>query len=344
MIPIRNIYYMLSYAFQVLKEGSYKSLAAEDFQNMADLCAGILIKGISTQLKRGLNRDYLSRTEPLSTLTGKLDISESIKTQAILRHQMVCTHDEFTTDTELNRILKSTVLLLLKMDVDKSRKKELRKLMMFFSDVAEIDVHRINWNYRYDRNNNSYEMLMSVCYLVVKGLLQSQSDGTVRLREYLDEQRMSRLYEKFLLEYFRKEHPELKANASHIPWQLDDDMDELLPLMKSDITLTCGEKVLIIDAKYYSKMTQEQFGVKSLHSNNLYQIFTYVKNKEAELADQPHEVSGMLLYARTDENILPDHDYSMSGNKISVRSLDQDREFKDIATDLDGIAKGFVEK
>ena len=33
MIPIRNIYYMLAYAFQVLHEQGYKDVAAEDFRN-----------------------------------------------------------------------------------------------------------------------------------------------------------------------------------------------------------------------------------------------------------------------------------------------------------------------
>lgn len=42
MIPIQNIYYMLSYAFQVLQEQGYRSVAAENFQNTADLCAAIL--------------------------------------------------------------------------------------------------------------------------------------------------------------------------------------------------------------------------------------------------------------------------------------------------------------
>ena len=45
-------------------------------------------------------------------------------------------------------------------------------------------------------------MLISICYLVVKGLLQTQSDGTIKLMDFLDEQRMHRLYEKFILERY----------------------------------------------------------------------------------------------------------------------------------------------
>ena len=39
--------------------------------------------------------------------------------------------------------------------------------------------------------------------------------------DLLDEQRMCRLYEKFILEYYQKEHPEVTASATQIPWQLD---------------------------------------------------------------------------------------------------------------------------
>lgn len=100
MIPVQNIYYMLSYAFQALQAQNYKDLATEKFHNTAELCAAILDKGISVQLKRGLGRDYLPKSESLSTLQGKLNISESIKTQTLLKKQMICTYDEFSTNTQ----------------------------------------------------------------------------------------------------------------------------------------------------------------------------------------------------------------------------------------------------
>lgn len=337
MISVQNIYYMLSYAFQVLNEQGYKDIATEQFDNVAELCAAILSKGIAVQLKRGLGKEYIPQTEALSSLCGKIDITESIKTQSLLRKQLICTYDDFTVNSYLNRILKSTMELLLHADISKARKKALRKLMIYFADVDVLDVHTINWNIRYDRNNQTYRMLVSVCYLVVKGLLQSNTDGSTRLMDFIDEQRMCRLYEKFILEYYHKEHPEITARASQIPWQLDDGVSDMLPIMQSDITLSKGDRTLIIDAKYYAHNTQTQYDVQTLHSGNLYQIFTYVKNKDTEYGDVPHEVSGMLLYARTDEQIQPNHVYSMSGNKISVRTLDLNCDFVEIAKYLDDI-------
>jgi len=338
VIPVQNIYYMLSYAFQVLNEQGYKDIATEQFDNVAELCAAILTKGIAVQLKRGLGKEYIPQTEALSSLRGKIDITESIKTQSLLRKQLICTYDDFTVNCYLNRILKSTMELLLHADISKARKKALRKLMIYFADVDVLDIHTINWNIRYDRNNQSYRMLISICYLVVKGLLQTNSDGSTRLMDFIDEQRMCRLYEKFILEYYRKEHPEITARASQIPWQLDDGFSDMLPIMQSDITLSKGNRTLIIDAKYYAHNTQTQYDVHTLHSGNLYQIFTYVKNKDAEYGDAPHEVSGMLLYAKTDEQIQPDHVYHMSGNKISVKTLDLNYNFEKIAWQLDTIS------
>lgn len=341
MIRIQNIYYMLAYAFQVLNEQGYKNIATEEFDNTAELCAAILAKGISTQVKRGLGKEYIPKTEALSSLRGKLDISESIKTQTFLKKQMICYYDDFSVNSAMNRIIKSTVLLLLKGDISKLRKKELRKLMVFFEDVEIIDLYSVNWNIQYNRNNQTYRMLIAICYLVFKGLLQTQSDGSTKLMDFLDEQRMHRLYEKFILEYYRKEHPELAANASQIPWQLDDDFGEMLPVMQTDIMLTKDEKILIIDAKYYAHTTQRQYDKNTIHSGNLYQIFTYVKNKEAELAEQPHKVAGILLYARTDEEIYPEKEYKMNGNLIGVQTLNLDGDFGMIKAQLDEIAKRY---
>ena len=43
-IFIKNIYYMLSYAFTVLRQGGYEEIATEKFENVHDLFAAILAK------------------------------------------------------------------------------------------------------------------------------------------------------------------------------------------------------------------------------------------------------------------------------------------------------------
>lgn len=80
-IFIQNIYYMLSYAYQVLQQQDYQCIASEKFERIDDLFAAILAKGVSRQLKQGLYREYVSRSETRSVLRGKLDLPQTIKTQ-----------------------------------------------------------------------------------------------------------------------------------------------------------------------------------------------------------------------------------------------------------------------
>lgn len=53
----------------------------------------------------------------------------------------------------------------------------------------------------------------------------------------------------------------------------------------------------------------------------------------------PHSVSGMLLYARTDEKLQPDNEYILSGNKVSVKTLNLNTGFDAIRKYLDEIVQ-----
>ena len=209
---------MLSYAFKTLNEKAYKKIETESFENSADLLSEILILGVSRQLKQGLVKDYIDVNETTSSIRGKINITESINTQSFLKGQLNCTYDEFSVNCDLNQIIKSTLTLLLKSDISINRKKKIRRLLMYFNDVNTIDLKSINWKIRYDRNNQTYKMLVNICYLVINGLIHTEKSGKVKLMNFSDDQLMSSLYEKFLLNYFKKEHPYLLTHSPHIDY------------------------------------------------------------------------------------------------------------------------------
>ena len=338
-IYIKNIYYMLSYAFTTLDQGEYENIATEEFENIHNLFSAILAKGIGRQLKQGLYREYLNHKEDMAMVRGKIYMPGTIQNRLARKRVVTCEYDELSENNLMNQILKTTVMILLRhANVEQQYKTDLKKEMLFFSNVDTIDPATIRWStIRFQRNNNTYRMLISLCQLIIEGMLLTTDDGEYRLASFVDEQSMNRLYEKFILEYYVQECPQVTANASQILWALDDGVGTMLPVMQSDIMLTRDNDVLIIDAKYYTHTTQAQYNVHTLHSGNLYQIFAYVKNKDTSFGEQPHKVSGMLLYAATDEAIQPDNVYQMSGNQISVKTLDLNCEFKEIAKQLNDI-------
>ncbi len=345
-IYIKNVFYMLAYAFHALSLDQYEDLAGEEFEHMHDLFAAILAKGITRQVKQGLYREYLNRTEDLPTLRGKIELAGTIRNRIARTQRLSCEYDELSENNLYNQVLKTTSMLLLRHgQIVDERRSDLRKTMLFFSSVDEIEPASIRWDaLRFQRNNVSYRFLLSVCQLVLEGMLITTERGERKLARFVDDQHMERLYEKFILEYYAAECDCAAASSPQVKWALDDGMGTLLPIMQTDVVLRRGNRELIIDAKYYAHTLQESYGVAKVHSENLYQIFTYVKNREAELADTDHEVSGMLLYAKTDEQMQPDGVYQMSGNQISVKTLDLNREFKEIAAQLDETARAHFAK
>ena len=257
---------MLSYAFTTLTPSEDDEIAAEEFDNIHNLFAAILAKGIGQQLKQGLYREYLNHKEDLPLMRGKIDMPGTIKNRIARKQVLTCEYDVLSENNLLNQILKTTVMLLIRhAKVNADYKSDLKKKMLFFSEVETVEPATIKWNtIRFQRNNQSYRMLISLCQFILEGMLLTTDQGEYKMASFVDEQRMCRLYEKFILEYYSKEYPILDVRASQIPWALDDGIGTLLPIMQSDITMTYGNKVLIIDAKYYAHTMQSQYAHASL--------------------------------------------------------------------------------
>ncbi|MCR5555867.1 MAG: 5-methylcytosine-specific restriction endonuclease system specificity protein McrC [Bacteroidales bacterium] len=335
-ILIRNIYYMLAYAFQELRQNNYAEIKSEPFDDIYDLFAEILARGISYQLKQGLYHEYVYKNESLQTIKGKIDINGTIANRVRNNHQILCDYDELSENNIYNQIILTTANILIRhSDVKKEKKSKLKQLMLFFQNVQTIDIHTIRWNtLRFDRNNRSYRMLLYLCYFILSEWLMTTEEGKFKMRGFSDDH-MCRLFEKFVLEYYKKHHPELKPCAAQIDWNIEKEQSttNILPIMQTDILLTIQNRTLIIDTKYYSRSMQKQFDKVSIHSNNLYQINTYVTEYDKE---HKGDVDGMLLYAKTQEEIVPDNSIKKKdGNIIYFRTLDLNTDFENIKKRLD---------
>ena len=342
---IKNVYYMLAYAFRAITQDSFQNVNVEEFDEIHDLFAAILATGVGIQLKRGLHREYIDSKDDIQSVRGKINLEGTIKNQLSRKKRINCEFDELSENNLFNKILKTTMMLLISYsDVKEEYKDDLKKILLYFSNIDTVNPTNINWSVlRFQRSNQSYRVLISICQLMIEGMLMTTDSGDYKLASFVDEQKMCRLYEKFILEYYIRHFPMLNAFPFIIDWEVDDDYRVMLPKMETDIHLQKGNDVLIIDAKYYSHTTQKQFDKNSIHSNNLYQIFTYVKNRDYKFGDVEHKVSGMLLYAKTEDEIQPDNTYKMHGNKIYVKTLDLNKDFKDIALQLDIIVKEYFD-
>ena len=152
---------MLSYAFHVLRQSNYEEIGVEDFENIHDMFACILGKGVARQLKQGLYREYITKTEDLSVLHGKVMIQGTIKNRIQRNMKLNCEYDELSENNIFNQILKTTILILLHHPNIKDKNKEvLKREILFFDTVDYIEPSEIRWDkLRFQKNNQEYRML-----------------------------------------------------------------------------------------------------------------------------------------------------------------------------------------
>jgi 5-methylcytosine-specific restriction enzyme subunit McrC len=148
---------------------------------------------------------------------------------------------------------------------------------------------------------------------------------------------MARLFESFVHNFLRHERPELDIRKEKIQWALSwvaDGSLEYLPQMETDISIRSGDSTLIIDTKYYSDTLTTYFDKSTVHSANLYQVFTYLKNLE-QRGGTDATASGMLLYPAAGTSLRLD--YELGGHRISVCTLDLAQDWKTIRNELLGL-------
>ena len=80
---------------------------------------------------------------------------------------------------------------------------------------------------------------------------------------------------------------------------------------------------------------RQYFGKDKYRTSHLYQINTYVTQYDR---DHLYNVDGMLLYAKTNEDVIDDAMISLQdGYKIYIRTLDLNKDFESIKKRLDSI-------
>ncbi len=336
-VVVRNIYHMMAYAFRALDIEAYARLGTEEFDGVEDLMAAILTMGIDLQRKRGLERGYSPVREDIPGVRGRVDARSTARLSARSAARVACEWDELDEDTYKNRVLKAVGGLLVSSElVDPGRRKALKRSLLALRDVGELDPRRIEWGrLRYHRNNASYQFLMSVCRMVVESMLLTQDDGEVRLASFSDPRRLHALYEAFVLAWFERHHPELSPSAREVGRSLEGEAPPFLPRLYTDVTLVGESSTLIVDCKCYGSILKTHYGREIASPANLNQIFSYVVH-EGHASGRP--VSGMLLYALTEEDVEQRARWTEAGRDFYLWTLDLGREFPEIHAQLDEVA------
>ncbi|MET1256387.1 5-methylcytosine-specific restriction endonuclease system specificity protein McrC [Aliikangiella maris] len=336
-IPIQNIYYLLCYAWNSLAEGEVTDVSGIDSNELADLFATVLINGVNHTLRRGLDRCYEPHEEELSSIRGRIDIAMTTRRMLAAQGRACCHFDEFTVNTMPNRIIKSTLRFLASVPtIDKKLKGKLLKLYRSLHEVDDVPLNKFLFQkIQLNSNNRFYRFLLNICEMVLSSWLIDEQSGKYKFKDFIrNDKAMARLYESFMLNFYKMELKGSKVKKEEIKWNATSETDPLLkhlPSMRTDISIRDKDRTLIIDAKYYSKTLQSYYDKESIHSGNLYQILAYLDNLKSEGGNDA-KAEGMLVYPVIEKKLR--ETYSMNGRKIHICTLDLSQDWRDIRSEL----------
>lgn len=337
-IPIENIYYLLCYAWNKLEEKERVNVSVDDKTELLDLFAKILINGTKLLLKRGIDKSYIDYTDEIIGVKGKVQISQTLKSNLLLKQRTVCTFDTFSSNILTNRILISTLYLLSRTKgLDRELKNELITLQRMFSGIDLIEINNSLFsNIKLNRNNRFYGFLMNVCQIIYENTLPSEQLGNYKFADFTqDERKMNQLFEAFIRNFYRIEQNKYNiVKKENIKWQFDcknQESYQFIPKMETDITLENSAEKIIIDAKYYKQTMLINYDKERINSNNLYQLFSYLINQEDQTL-KTINAKGILLYPTIEKEY--DLQYKYKRHIIEIRTINLNSNWKLIAERL----------
>lgn len=330
-VPIQNVYYLLCYAWGHAEERGLVDVSAlEEFTEMQDLFGKILAEGTFRLLRRGIDRGYREFTEEIPGVRGKLEVGKTLKRASLTRSRTVCTFVDLSRDVLHNQILRSSLDALLgQLSLSDEVREDVSLAYRRLEGIETIRLSRQAFRrVQLDRNMRMYRFLLSVCRLVHESLLADRETGSQRFVDFReDDRRMWKLYEDFVLEFYRREQDRFRVlGQKKIEWHDAQAPEpshlERVPGMHADVVLESLERRIILDTKFYSEPFAGRFGTRKLHSGNLYQLLTYLENREGAASEGPrHE--GLLLYPTVDETVRVD--VVLNGFRVQARSVDLDQ-------------------
>ena len=340
-IPIQNLYYLLCYAWGLPEQRDWVKVDADSCPAVLDLLSRLLSKGADVLLRRGIAKEYRTHEEEITGIKGKLELAKTIKANRHREGKTICTLDDLTGDILLNQIVYTTMFRLLEnKGLDKNVKKDLLRTFRRFPKVTIIDINRGTFkDVRLNRNNRFYRLIISVCEMLHANMLpDKQHPGEYRFIDFTrDGDLMSSIFEAFLRNFYHQEcsdeYPIVKSTTIDFQFTaINDDDKDLLPEMKTDVTLDNPKegKRIILDAKYYTDMLVSRHGVKKkLRRDHISQITSYVDNQEDPTIPYTLQTKGIMVYPKTNVHV-ENADFERSGHLYRFCTVDLCQDWRQI--------------
>ncbi|HOP65382.1 MAG TPA: restriction endonuclease, partial [Spirochaetota bacterium] len=126
---------------RTVRDSPFKQFNESDIatyrMHIMEIFIRLFIKEMNELVRQGIRSGYVTMEENSKFLKGKLRINDHIKRNIVHKERFYIEYDDFIRDRPENRLIKSTLSLLLKSSGSNDNIKKLRELVFIFDDVSE---------------------------------------------------------------------------------------------------------------------------------------------------------------------------------------------------------------
>ncbi|MCP1311894.1 McrC family protein [Paenibacillus tyrfis] len=254
------------------KQFNPTSLQAEK-NHLLDIFIRMFIEETITLVKRGLKSDYREHRDNEYFFKGKLQVAQHIKNNAAHKERFYIEYDEYSVNRPENRLIKTTIELLMRISGSTDNLKDLYSLMAAFDNI-ERSVHlEKDWaNISTDRAMKEYQTILEWCRLFMSGQSFTPFKGEILAYALLFP--MEKVFERYVAGLIQKVlvHPHVQIKTQDRTFRLFHNPARFQ--LKPDIVVQGPSGVVVLDTKWKLLSTASDYGIS--HSD-MYQAYAYGK-------------------------------------------------------------------
>lgn len=327
---------LLCKMLKTLKDARFKSfnsasLAAQKM-HLLDIFVMMFLNELDAIIKQGIRSKYIPQEGNLNYFKGKLLVSQNISKNYGLLHKTYMQYDDYLPDIPENRLIKSTLVYLLKTVSASALQKRVRENCFIFDDVP------LSTNYKLDYSQSAhnsrlfshYQALIEWCNTFLAGHSFVTQHGHNSVKALFFD--MNKLFESYVGAKLKiPEHSDFKSqhNQHSLAYSCNAEHFGLKP---DFVFKKCGVdnklKLIIADSKWKIIRKQTQ-----ISQSDLYQMFAYYQRYKAiELQNKEDtSVAVWLIYPYHSDLVDLTHEVYKKYNfeqKLTSRSTDIHLEIK----------------
>jgi 5-methylcytosine-specific restriction enzyme subunit McrC len=255
------------------------------------------IQEAETVFNYGVKSDYVLKEENIPYLKGKLKINENIKFNFADKSKFYCEYSEYSPDIPVNRLVKSTLLKLMKLTSSYSSYYSINKVLSHLEEVCasvniKDDLLKVQ---QPTRLLSKYKMLLlwSEIFLTNKSFTNFKGDNLNMAILFP----MEKVFEDYIAHLFKRYSDGYRIKIQDKSYFLvDSHKGERKFSIRPDIVLDKVEqKKKIIDTKWKLLDENSLRGNYNISSADMYQLYAYGK-RYAYNDDTKENPNLVLLY------------------------------------------------